>query len=62
MAEYINPAMGWCYAPEDLMQTVRRLIASCLSGSRPAESLIKAMHKYADGLSMALRVTDFDPH
>jgi len=54
MSQYLNPSQFWCYAGEDMMQRIKRVIVACHDGT-PAHVLVsKAMSKYAQGLGYTL--------
>jgi len=54
-AEVLNVRMAWCYAGEDLMQKVKGILKKCHYGTPMWHVPNKAMHKYAQGLGMALQ-------
>ena len=56
LASYINPQQGSCWAGEDLMQVVRRLVLSSAPGLNPAGSQLKAMQKYARAMNFEFTV------
>jgi hypothetical protein len=45
-AEFLNPRIGWCYAGEDFMFRVRRLLSSCTHNSTPSQSVRLFIKKY----------------
>ena len=49
-AKYLNPRLGWCYAGEDFMHTVRTLGARAAVGNAPAKCGAKLFDRYAAGL------------
>ena len=57
-AQYVNPSLGACWAGEDLMLIVRRLVKSCSFGVRPAKGQASAMEKYAFALHLELQFAD----
>lgn len=56
IAQYVNVALGSCWAGEDLMQVVRRLVQSSLFGVSPAKRQVIAMRKYVRAMDMELSV------
>ena len=51
-AEHINPRLTWCYAGEDMMFRVRRLLATCTYNTLTSESIRKFVQKYVFGVHL----------
>jgi hypothetical protein len=53
-AQHLHPRATWCYAGEDFMQRIKKLVAACHRGTPPWQVLAKVIKKYAQlfGLSM----------
>ena len=50
-AKYLNPRLGWCYAGEDFMHTVKTIGATAAIGNRPVKCGSKLFQKYSAGLN-----------
>ena len=51
-AEWINPILGWCYAGEDFMFRVRRLMRGCTFNNTPDKATVAFVKKYVVGLHL----------
>ena len=51
-AEHLNPRLSWCYAGEDMMFRVRRLLATCTFNESPSNSIRKFVQKYVVGVHL----------
>ena len=49
-----NPRWAWCYSGEAFMQVMKKVVASCQSGTKAHLIGRKVLRKYADGLSFSL--------
>ena len=50
MGIHLNPRLGWCYAGEDYMQLIGRIVKSCQSGSPTRIVANKSVAKYLTGM------------
>ena len=56
ISQYINPDLGSCYAGEELMAVVRRIVASSSRASKPITACNTSLKKYARGIAMDLEL------
>ena len=57
MARYLNPARTWCYQGEDLMQRVKKVVASSTRGVAKHMWCDRALQKYTRGWSFQVANT-----
>lgn len=60
VADYINPRLGWCYAGEDFMKRIKKLVQSSAAGTGAHLVTTKAMKKYIHGVGLALHDEPWD--
>jgi len=51
-AKHLNPRLGWCYAGEDFMHTIKVLGSSAAVGNTASMAGCKLMRKYVYGLTL----------
>lgn len=51
---YLTPRAAWCYAGESFMNTAKRVVASCVAGTKATSVSSKATKKYLDGMAFAI--------
>ena len=54
----ISPRLSWCYAGEDFMGKIKKLVQSCSRGSAPSLMSHKVLEKYIIALSYSLMPSD----
>ena len=54
-AKYVNPRLGWCYAGDDFMFRVRRLLAACVKHNGPAAATVSLATAYRLGMHLLLK-------
>jgi len=55
LSKYLNPRKVWCFSGEDFMRKVQRIGESCVSGTSPAQAIMKMVSHYRVGLDMELK-------
>ena len=61
MGIHLNPRLGWCYAGEDYMQLIGRIVKSCQSGSPTRIVANKSVAKYLTGMEYLFNDLRFSP-
>ena len=54
-AHFISPRLIWCFAGEDQQRRVQRLMASCVKGQRPGQSILKMVQRYRLALRLQFK-------
>ena len=52
VAQYVHPALTWCYAGEDMMGRVQRMVKACVRGATQVGSMSKATKHYMLGMHL----------